>query len=147
MTRFDRTAESGKNGGGGIMIYTKHGRQVVTLPDTHVCTPNIERVRTKLLLKKARPTFICSVYRPPDGNLDAALNSINASMENLNLNHRQDILIMGDFNIDYQVNNLNKTKLQRFEKLQNLDQLITQPTRISNTSATVIDHIYTNNYD
>ena len=53
---------------------------------------------------------------------------------------------MGDFNVDLtQTEALGKgNELLRLTESYGLLQLITTPTRITNTSSTLIDHIYTN---
>ena len=54
----------------------------------------------------------------------------------------KEIIIFGDFNIDY-----NKTDNRDFKSLLNifgLNQLITEPTRTTKTSSTLIDLIITN---
>ena len=54
----------------------------------------------------------------------------------------KEIIILGDFNIDY-----NKTDNRDFKSLLNifgLNQVITEPTRTTKTSSTLIDLIITN---
>ena len=54
----------------------------------------------------------------------------------------KEIIILGDFNIDY-----NKTDNRDFKSLLNifgLNQVITEPTRTTKTSSTLIDLIMTN---
>ena len=62
--RFDRTCNSGKSSGGGLVVYTRSNREFHVVEDSHICTPNIEAVWLKLSLKKARDTYVCCVYRP-----------------------------------------------------------------------------------
>lgn len=50
---------------------------------------------------------------------------------------------MGDFNIDLQSNP--NRKWQNLIQLFDLSQLIDQPTRVTETTSTIIDHIYTSN--
>ena len=49
--------------------------------------------------------------------------------------------MMGDFNIDMKVPA--NTKWQNLLNLFDLTQLVNEPTRITPTSATIIDHVYT----
>jgi len=51
---------------------------------------------------------------------------------------------MGDFNIDMKVKNYNQNKLMRIMYSIGLKQLVSEPTRIVNTSETIIDLIFTN---
>ncbi len=56
-------------GGGGTMIYMQDSRSFQPHPEWNLLSPEVEWCWTKLLLKGTRPTFICSIYRPPDGDL------------------------------------------------------------------------------
>ena len=56
--------------------------------------------------------------------------------------HSKDVLLLGDFNFDL---NLSQTSWSSVLSLFNLNQLVDQPTRVTESSATLIDHIYTNN--
>ena len=53
-----------------------------------------------------------------------------------------EIILMGDFNIDYKsyINRKWFNMVQLFDR----SQLVSQPTRITEISATIIDHVYTN---
>ena len=48
---------------------------------------------------------------------------------------------MGDFNID--LNSSTNSKWSHLIQLFDLKQLITEPTRVTHTSSTLIDHVYT----
>lgn len=54
-----------------------------------------------------------------------------------------ELIKMGDINIDYQC--CSKNKWLNLVKLFDLTQLVTEPTRITQSSSTIIDHIYTYN--
>ena len=49
---------------------------------------------------------------------------------------------MGDFNIDC-TSCINKKKWQNLVQIFDLSQLVSEPTRITETASTLIDHIYT----
>lgn len=86
----------------------------------------------------------CNIYRPPNSagiwmtNLEKSL--INASKETM------DLVLMGDFNIYLLVKKKCKKLIDITESFQ-LQQLIKIPTRISETTETLIDHIYVKNCD
>ena len=69
IVRHDRTIASGKRTGGGVMIYYKNHLDISTLDDLCICNQNVETLWIKLQLKQTRPQYICTVYRPPDGDL------------------------------------------------------------------------------
>ena len=52
-----------------------------------------------------------------------------------------EVIVMGDFKIDLSINT-NRNKLNLIE-LFYLSQLISKPTRVTEKSSTIIDHVYT----
>ena len=97
---------------------------------------------------KSRPTYICFFYRAPDSVVQSSLEEIDQQMTNFNISWSTcNLVMLGDMNIDYAKTSLYKRKLDSFLDKFDLSQVITQPTRISNTSANLLDHTYVNNYD
>ena len=68
LLRNDRGNGSSKNGGGGILAYARQHHTFVHIPEWNLCTDDVEWVWSKLELPMTRPTYICTVYRPPSGN-------------------------------------------------------------------------------
>ena len=60
-----------------------------------------------------------------------------------------EIIILGDFNVNYLASKkdlcIAKQKLQNFANLHNFEQLIKSPTRVSESSNTTIDLLFSNN--
>ena len=101
----------------------------------------------KLSLPKAKPTYINILYRPPDGSITSFLEHLGNDIENVFGDPTGDLVVMGDSNIDILKSNITSVKLERFLKENNLVQIINRPTRITDTTSTLIDHIYVNNKD
>ena len=54
---------------------------------------------------------IVNIYRPPQGNIELFIESLEIRLSNLNLD-RVELFIMGDFNIDFlEKNNTNYKKI------------------------------------
>ena len=53
------------------------------------------------------------------------------------------MIIMGDINIDYHA--CTNSKCLNLVQLFDLTQLVSEPTRVTESSTTLIDHIYTSN--
>ncbi len=72
--------------------------------------------------------------------------SLNNCLSQIREGGNPDIIVMGDVNIDLAVRakGHDKTRDTRFLTLNNLSQLIKEPSRVTERSATIIDHIYTN---
>lgn len=101
--RADRTAESGKNRGGGLCVYTNDNwctNAVIT--DTY-CSPDLE-----YLTVKCRPFYlpleftvvvITAVYVPPDANIKSALAYLLTAIRKQQQAYPEGaFVIAGDFN-------------------------------------------------
>ena len=143
--RSDRTDAAGKKGGGGLVVYTSVKYTFTRICNSEICSPDIECVWLKLTLTRARPTYICATYRPPSGNVDRYLSSLEESYNCHVLRPDADFICLGDTNIDYLAKSTSKTKLDRFLRNVNCSQIIKCLTRVTLHSKTLIDHIYCNN--
>ena len=76
-----------------------------------------------------------------------ALEALNEQLADIMGLNYADILILGDLNIDMNKRSVRLSKYKSFLASNLLHQTIKQPTRITNTSHTTIDHILTNNED
>lgn len=85
------------------------------------------------------------VYIPPKGNVRKALEHLDKIGETVD-SKDYEWVIGGDFNINLKGTNsaLNRRVLQSFAGKFSLTQLIKTPTRITCNTATLIDHIYSN---
>ena len=147
MLRLDRDVATGKKTGGGLVSYFGNQYKVEALPNWSISKPHLEVCWLKLLLKDTRPTFVANVYRPPDGDIDLAIESLNDQLADIMGLNTADIIIFGDLNIDMNKRSAKLSKYKSFLNSNLLHQIVKQPTRITNTSRTIIDHILTNNED
>jgi len=85
--------------------------------------------------------FICTIYRPP--NADDFWDQFEFNVETVKDScNNPRLLIMGDLNADF--NSINGRKLKAFCQNQNLMYHVTEPTRITDNSATCLDQILSN---
>ena len=122
----------------GVYVHNSITQRVTRRSDLE--PPELECIWLELRLHVTRPFLVCFLYRNPAESQEwldkfvMMMDIVNA----LNFN----IAILGDFNINL------LTPQQLWEATTytlGLTQLIKQPTRITKTSSTLIDHIYTNN--
>ena len=98
---------------------------------------NVETVWVEIQVKYYKPFLICFLYRNPAERIDW-IDRFNSMMDHA-YDQSKDIIILGDFNIDLLKDNNQWTRtFQSF----GLTQLIQSPTRITNISETLIDHLY-----
>ena len=131
IVRHDRRHSNG----GGLLCYL-HSNVSSTVIQSVDCK-NVECVILKIMPTGARPFIVSFVYRPPSSviNWETEFNDILSQCESI----CNEIIIMGDFNI-----NLLDTKLKtkwdnKFCKPNSLSQMIKKATRVAEKSAT---HIY-----
>ena len=89
-----------------------------------------------------KPILLCYSYRPPSSKvewLDIFSDSLDKSF-----NENKETIILGDFNFDLLKSCLySKSWLQLMESM-NFTQLVKFPTRITDRTTTLIDHVFTN---
>lgn len=128
------------NNGGGLVIYMKNNIHYKRRSDLEL--PNIETIWVEINALN-RKFLLGLFYRPPNSSVDFWF-SLENILENA-VDHNLDLIILGDFNYDIIKNsNARNSHLQRIMTRFNLQHLITEPTRITNTTETCIDLIMTN---
>ena len=106
-------------------------------------TSNIETLWADIALPNSKSFLICTVYRPPSSNSER----MDLFEEELSIAQTTglEVILMGDFNLDVTLNT-NK-KWNNLIELFDLAQLVSEPTRITETISTIIDHIYTSHLE
>lgn len=128
--------------GGGVSIYASSEYDSSIVNHLVKSESYIETVGVELTIGKNKCLFIC-IYRPPNGNFQNFLTTMTNILSSLYEKTYHNIFIMGDFNI-----NLLKeydTYVLEFTNLMfsfSLYPFITKPTRVTSTSASLIDHIW-----
>ena len=97
----------------------------------------------ELLLPKTKGILVCGCYRPPSdktflSKMEQSLSKLGPGVE---------FYVLGDINIDLSKPSSLRVNYQDFLDASNCDQLITEPTRVTLTTASVLDHIFTNSRD
>ena len=115
--------------------------------DLDICTDFIESIFTEIeLLHKS--TIIGVVYRPPNQPIQPFLDALHNVIDIVN-SERKLFYLLGDFNIDL----LTATSCQYVDDFLELFMtnsmypLIHYPTRVTTHSATLLDNIFTNDFD
>ena len=144
---FEGTPRERKKGGGvGFLI--KHGliyRELVDL-NRNKDKPVFEHHYIEL--KGDQQNIILgSIYRPPNTDLDRFIVNYRNSLEQLNSMKNREIILGMDHYINFLKHDVHP-KTQEFIELNldmNLLPVITKPTRVSTSSATLIDNIFVSN--
>ena len=98
----------------------------------------------EIINEKCRNFIIGNAYRPPDGSLTDFRDFIEAALNSLDLS-KNDVFLIGDFNLDYLDNRVTGVKdLKLLLKQFGLTQYIKDPTRFSSTRDSCLDLICSN---
>ena len=128
LLRRDR--ESGN--GGGVAAFIKNKFSYNHWPDLE--STNLEAIWFELNLPHSKPLLIASVYRPPKD--DQFFDEFKALLYNIQI--QAEFLVLGDFNCNILQCLPQTTKLKSILVQHQLSQLIKDPTRISETSTSLL---------
>ena len=105
-------------------------------------TADVEMLWLEVKNNRQKPFLLCYCYRPPSSTSDWIVK-IKTAIEKANIEQKE-IIMLGDFDIN--LLNETSTKRQWIDTTNNLNlkQLVQTPTRVTDTTATLIDHVFTN---
>jgi hypothetical protein len=143
MLRCDRsagTADDDVETGGGVALYIKQELMYQQHTFATELEPGIEALCVVLKVKRRR-LGLCVVYRPPDVRYTCLASLFHSLFVDLAVQVNS-VICIGDTNVDLKSKTSCESKyLRRLLKETNTIQLINEPTRVTATSATLLDHI------
>ena len=134
---------------GGVGIFVKDNQNFKIREDLSVFIPHVFESLFIEIISSSKSSIVGVIYRPntaPKANVDIFSSTLQDIMDIINNEHKHGV-IMGDMNVDLlKFGSHPKTD----DYLDNIFShgflpVITKPTRVTSSSATLIDHIYTNN--
>ena len=136
--RKDRGCTINKTGGGVILYYRE---SINCRRKRELEISNIETLWSEINFPNSKPFLLCTLYRPPNASCDW----IDLFEEELSIAQTTglEIILMGDFNINY--SNCSNKKWLHMVELFDLTQMITTPTRVTQNTSSIIDHLYCSN--
>jgi hypothetical protein len=144
MLRCDRNSNAsdadGEEGGGGVAIYIKDGIQFEQHSFVNQLDPGIEAICVVLKLRGER-LGLCVAYRPPNVRHTCLASLFHSLFVDLAVEVRS-VICLGDMNVDLMSKTSNVSRYySRLLKESNTTQIVNEPTRVTATSATLLDHI------
>ena len=144
-----------KRNGGGVACYIRNN---LCFDIKNIFSNSIEHVFFKILIPKVKPIAIGIFYRPPDEN--DFFNIFSKDFQQID-SKTNEIYLLGDFNINllqngkfilkenqsYKLKSSSSalvTKYKEFCEKFSLTEIIKEPTRITSSTSTLLDHIVTN---
>ena len=128
--------------GGGVCFYVRLTINFSLRPD--LSCQEIESLCIEIRKPNSKPFLITTWYRPPNSIVDK-FNHFETLLVKLDA-EQVEYYVMGDLNCNLGSPTLdhNSTLLNNITNLYNLHQLIDEPTRITESSSTLLDVIFTN---
>ena len=138
--------------GGGLAIYIN--TNICDFDDIEKIDPNPDPTNFHgefqfLEIKRCKGSnntiILGNVYRSPSRNPNEFNTLLDATLTRLTRHSKKHVLIVGDFNIDLiqHDKDINSQNLIENTTQHGFIQVVSRPTRITDHSATLIDHVYT----
>ena len=131
---------------GGAALYICNNLKAIPRTDIKFNMPLVESCWAEIIASSNKPNIIIGcIYRHPSANMPGFTQELKNIIKSLS-NRKQHVYIVGDVNINFLKYNEHANTEDYLNMLysNNFLPLITKPTRLTDHSSTLIDHIYTN---
>ena len=130
--------------GGGVLLYIKEGIQYTEI--TNLAGSEVEGVWANSQCDKQHLALVV-MYRPTSSK-NAYRKSMVDQIDNVFFSYNENIMLMGDLNYDYKLDEtLSSNPLHQIEILYGMWQLIKSPTRVTLTTSTLIDVMFSTQHE
>lgn len=134
-------SESSKTG--GVIIYYKESWKV------DIIVEKIDNLKYWILACRAKcknnNIIITAVYRSPSYGEAEFCQIFEDTLEEI-CEDANDVIIAGDFNIDWSIDSFYKKRIERILNDNGLKQIVNEYTRVARNSKTMIDYVITNSH-
>ena len=131
IVRMDRDKH-----GGGICFYIR--RTISYLNRGDLVPENLESVCLEINQPNSRSFIVSTIYRPPSATVES-FSQIESLLKNVD-NENKEIYLLGDLNCNLlDQSNSSAKHLHSIMQLYQLTQVIDKPTRITESSSTLLD--------
>ena len=128
--------------GGGVCLYINNQLKCKQRKD--LLKSNLEAIWVEVIDGEQTIVVSC-IYRPPDSTVEYFDNLLDSLDNVVDSKH---LVVMGDLNYNYDMHQpLDNNPVHYIEQVCNMRQLITEATRVTSTSSTLLDVILSNNHD
>lgn len=130
---------------GGVAVLSKPHLNVSPIPEIHkYCIEKTFECTGITFIVSNKSFIILSIYRSPSSDVATFVCKFDKLLIRLTkLYPKAEMIICGDFNIDFLQPSKERTLLQDIIGFFNLSITISTPTRITPTSSTLLDNIFT----
>ena len=137
-----------KSARGGVAIFAKDDLKVFERDDLNIMDNDFEAVWIEIGIEKSKNLICGCFYRHPNSDINDFINYISKTLVKIS-KEKKECYLSGDFNIDllkYDSNPKHRDFLNTMTSFGFLPHIL-QPTRITDSTSTIIDNIYSNNFE
>ena len=131
--------------GGGVAMYVLKRYNYIVHDNISLMSDLIESLFIEIIIPDHKNILVGVIYRPPNSSLKEFLSYVTDLIKNP-LFENKDCFLMGDFNINLLKHAENNVSHEFLEILLSASflPLVSKPTRVADSSATLIDNIFSN---
>ena len=130
--------------GGGVCIYLRSSINYKIRSD--LIPPELEAVCLEITKPQSKPFIVTTIYPPPNANAEF-FDHLEKLIKQID-DENKEMYILGDLNCNLlgkkSIFNMQTNKQNSLYELYQLSQLINEPTRVTMTTSSLIDHVVTN---
>jgi len=132
---------------GGVAMFINSNLNYSILSEFSFQTPFIDILTIKITFPNRTNILVCNIYRHHSISIKTFIEKLQPLLEKFNLT-KMSVIIVGDFNINLfnttscQIKDFNETMV-----INNFFQGVKSATRITQNTATLIDHVYYKNFE
>nr|CAI5852316.1 unnamed protein product [Callosobruchus analis] len=131
--------------GDGVGVFVRSNLSVDLVEECSNASNFIEQIWLRIRISNIE--YGCGiVYRPPGPLVSNAIEGLERSLVCM-LSRSKEIILMGDLNVDLMRHNSKTELLEDMLDAFSLSQLVKKPTRVTKTSASLLDIICVTNFD
>ena len=143
LINYNGNFKSKSTSGGGLAIYIHEKFHYEPMNNVSLQMPHLQSLFVKV--SQPYPFVLGIIYRPPNSNINDFFTSLEDILSVLVTNLHIPCHIMGDFNINLlHYENDNTKELINIFCSYSMYPSVLKPTRVTKHSATLIDHVWTN---
>lgn len=144
VNNYNLFTQNRNRDGGGVCVYVCESHSGSLIPELCFTEPYLECVAVKVNIRGEICLAAC-LYRPPKGNISLFFDKLEQLFDHINEKNFGNVHLFGDWNLDL-LKHSHDSNIPKFINLMTSNSFIsltTKPTRVTDSSATLIDHIWT----
>lgn len=143
--QFSRQDRGSHKNGGGLYIYAKLNLKITVLDDLSLaCEDGFKQLWLRVQCRSHKSFLVCNTLSTSTDTPTSCFENLAESFVDALL-MELDIIILGDLNCNLLASSLETKSLREFISTFNLNQLVEKPTRITETTISLIDVMMTTN--